>query len=49
MMKEGGMFDDKLTLVKLTSIFSDVNIEFGESGDNSDEQELVYEEWLEVC
>lgn len=46
MMKEGGMMDDHLTGVKLTSIFAAVNSGADEEGVDDDADELVYDEFL---
>jgi len=48
--KDGNLFDDRLTLTKLSSIFVKVNAggDGGGGDEDEDEQELVYDEWLEV-
>ena len=50
--KDGELFDDRLTVSKLSSIFVKVNAGDDGAGDDGaadeDEQELTYKEWLEV-
>ena len=48
MMREGKMLDDNLTMATLSSIFTAVNTSFEEAGDDTDEQELDFNEFLQV-
>ena len=48
MMKEGEMIDENLTLHRLNQIFVEANSGAEEEGVDDDEDELVYEEFVEV-
>ena len=48
MMKEGGMVDDSLTVLKLKEIFAEVNNGSEEDGIDDDADELVYDEFIMV-
>ena len=48
MLKEGEMFDENLTILKLKGLFVEVNTGAEEEGVDDDADELVYDEWIDL-